>query len=147
MALNLHAIARRAIGKLHPEQDAKLYRSTGRYGEDERGDAVQLFEEFTELKMQIQSLGSDVVTRVDEISQAATLRKIYVFADSGAWSMNRPLGKTGDYLVGDDGRTWLINAVIEDFTRSGWVSLQCQQQTTPVDIHIETEEGLWRLSL
>lgn len=147
MSVNLHKIVRKAIHHLHSDQAATLYRSTGRYVDGERGDAVQLFEECGELTMQIQSLGPDVVQLVDAITQAATLRKIWVFADTGAWSVNRPLGRTGDYLRGDDGRVWLVNAVIEDFTRSGWVSLQCQQQTTPVDIYYETEEGLCRLPL
>lgn len=147
MSVNLHRLVRRAIHCLHADQPATLYRSTGKFVEGARGDAVQLFEEFGELKMQIQSLGSDVISRVDEISKAATLRKIYVYADSGAWSMSRPIGKTGDYLKAADGRTWMVNAVLEDFTVSGWVCLQCQQQTTPVEVHIDTEEGLCRLYL
>lgn len=147
MALNLHSIVRRSVGLLHPEQAARLYRSTGRFVDDERGDAVQEFEDVGEIKMQMQSLGSDMVQRVDDISMASTLRKIYVFADSGAWSLYRPLGKTGDYLKSEDGRLWLVNAVLEDFTRSGWVSLQCQLQTTPVTLHITTQEGLCRLKM
>lgn len=147
MAVNLHSIVRRSIHFLHPDQGATLYRSTGRCVDDARGDAVQLFEKVGDISMQIQSLGSDVVQRVEDVSMASTLRKIYVFAKDGVWSMNRSLGKTGDYLQAEDGRVWLVNAVLEDFSRSGWVCLQCQFQTTPVVLHIQVEEGLCRLKM
>ena len=54
MSVNLHKIVRKAIHHLHSDQAATLYRSTGRYVDGERGDAVQLFEEFGELTRQIQ---------------------------------------------------------------------------------------------
>ena len=72
---------------------------------------------------------------------AATLRKMYLFADTKAWSMFRPLSKTGDYIKDETGCLWLVNAVIEDFTRSGWVCLQVQMQTTRKTIWINDGIG------
>lgn len=72
---------------------------------------------------------------------AATLRKMYLFADTKAWSMFRPLSKTGDYIKDERGCLWLVNAVIEDFTLSGWVCLQVQMQTTRQKIWISDGTG------
>ncbi|WP_418872175.1 hypothetical protein [Sutterella wadsworthensis] len=139
--LNLHSIVRGAISSVHPDISATLYRSVGDYGEDDQGDPVQLFAAGVPVKAQLQSLGSDVVQRVEDISMAATLRKMYLFADTKAWSMFRPLSKTGDYIKDETGCLWLVNAVIEDFTRSGWVCLQVQMQTTRKTIWINDGIG------
>lgn len=135
--LNLHAVVRGAVNALHPDTPATLYRSTGKFADGERGDPVQVFDEGIDVSIQLQSLGSDVIQRVEDISQAATLRKMYLFADTGAWGMYRPLSRTGDYVKDESGRLWLVNAVLEDFTRSGWVALQVQLQTTGRDIYIQ----------
>lgn len=147
MAINLHSIVRFAINCLHPDQKATLYSSTGRYVDDERGDAVQVFERVGQLNMQIQPLVADAVQRIDNLSMASTLRKIYLFSDDRAYSFTRNLGKTGDYLEADDGRVWLVNALLEDFSRSGWVCLQCQLQTVPVTLNVQTAEGICRLRM
>lgn len=144
MSLNLHKIVRGAITRLHDDVGATLYRSTGEFEEGEHGDPVQVFAEGIPVRIQIQTLSADVIQHVDDINRAASLRKIYVHSSEDAgrrlWAMMRPLSRTGDYLNDELGRWWLINAVIEDFTRAGWISAQAQLQTTPPQFRVAYED-------
>lgn len=144
MSINLHSIVRSVISSIHEDISGTLFRSTGNYEEDERGDPVQVFAEGIPVTLQIQTMGSDVIQHVDDISIASSLRKIYIHSSEEAkyrlWSMWRPSDRSGDYLYDSLGRWWKINAVIEDFTRAGWVSVQAQMQTVEPIFRIAYED-------
>jgi hypothetical protein len=51
----------------------------------------------------------------------------------------RPLARIGDYIDDAQGNRWQVDAVLEDFSAEGWVSLQIILQTTPQALNIKDE--------
>ena len=119
--LNLHAIARGAVSALHPEEAVTLYQSTGQT--NILGRIVPTYAEAQTVQAQIQSLSPDELAHFEAASRTEINRKAYLFADGALppAGIVRPLGRNGDVLRRADGTWWIVSAVLEDFTASGWV--------------------------
>lgn len=127
--MNLHALVRQAITGLHPDEAVTLRQSIGQ--RNERGRVTPVYGPAQEVRAQIQSLGPNDLAQSEAVSSTRIDRKAYLFApDAGLppQGLVRPLGRTGDMVQRADGTWWLVTAMIEDFTASGWVCVGITQQ-------------------
>ena len=131
--MNLHDIVRGAITAVARDLSAELYVMTGEQERGERGDLLPVFEQPVEVLGQWQSIKADEIIQTERISEATTVRRVYLKATDDAasrpWASWRPLGRSGDFLKDEHGNFWLVDAVIEDFTHEGWVCVQAVLQT------------------
>ena len=131
--MNLHDIVRGAITAVARDLPAELYVMTGEQERGERGDLLPVFEQPVEVLGQWQSIKADEIIQTERISEASTVRRVYLKATDDAasrpWASWRPLGRSGDFLKDEHGNFWLVDAVIEDFTHEGWVCVQVVLQT------------------
>jgi hypothetical protein len=133
--INLHGIVRGAINAIHPDIQATLYRSAG-MTLSASGESIPAYDETGEaVKAQTQSESASALYHADRVGMENVSRKMYLFSGAAlsdrVASIVRPVGRTGDLLKLDDGTWWLITAVTEDFSRSGWVSVRVTLQVKP----------------
>lgn len=126
--VNLHATVRQAITGLHPEEVATLYRSMG--NTNVRGVLTPSWGEGESVLVQVQSISDDALYHSNRTGQNATTRKIWMTVPaSDVGGVDRETGKGGDMIQLPGGSWWLVDAVLEDFGRSGWKSLRIVRQT------------------
>lgn len=134
MALNLHRIVRSSINAVNADTDVQVLRSLGSLPDDE-GRPVPRFERLTGVRAQVQSEKDASLFHADMVGANTITRRIYLYApDDPAKAVGsgfRPLSKSGDYIVMRDGTVWMVNAVVENFSASGWVSVRAQLQVRP----------------
>ena len=148
--VNLHGMVRGAINHLHPDTEVTLYRTTGQ-AVIVGGQPKSIYAEGLPLKAQAQSEGATALFHADKIGQEEITRKFYLFAapelDLRIAGIIRPLSRGGDMLQiapGENwfaGTWWLVDATIEDFTRSGWASVRATLQINPPDF---THSEWWK---
>ena len=93
---------------------------------------------------QIQSLGQNDLAQAEQTSNTRVDRKAYLYAPNPALppqGIVRPLARNGDMLQRADGTWWLVTAMIEDFTASGWVCVGITQQVRGPDLSASDAEG------
>lgn len=140
--INLHGLVRQAITALHPDEAVTLRQSIGQ--RNERGRVTPVYGPAQAVQAQIQSLGQNELAQREATSNTRIDRKAYLFApDAGLppQGIVRPLGRTGDMLQRADGTWWLVTAMIEDFTASGWVCVGITQQVDGPDLSASEQEG------
>lgn len=134
MGLNLHGIVRGAINAVHPDVTVQVLRSVGsRPNED--GKPVPSFERLFGVRAQIQSENDAALFHANMAGQNTITRKIYLYTPKDyakqPASIFRPLSRSGDYIVQEDGTVWLVNAVTENFAGVNWVSVRATLQVHP----------------
>ena len=134
--INLHGIARQSINAIHPDVNATLYQSTGQ-GVGNNGSIRAKYARGIKITAQMQSEGQDALYQADRVGMEEVTRKFYLFSSSDlkkrVTGIVRPLSRNGDMLRLEDGTWWLVDAVLEDFTRSGWASVRATMQVNPPD--------------
>lgn len=142
--MNLHGLVRGAIGAVHADETLTLYRQTGKRTRNADLEVVPEFYAGETVKGQIQPLGAESIVQTERINQSSTVRRCYLYADKTPKGrprgLFRQLGRSGDYLTDKYGQQWYVDAVLEDFSQSGWVSLQIILQQTPVEMAIKEDE-------
>lgn len=130
MSINLHAAVRGAISGLHPDEALLLYQSKGH--QNIRGEVIPVFEAPIQVTGQIQSEQNDTLEPSREANAVTRTRKCYLYAGAETGyipsTLIRALAKGGDFIQRDDGTFWLIVAMLEDFSTSGWVCVRIEQQ-------------------
>ena len=145
MSLNLHQIVRGAVTFNNADQTFTLYRSNGTFT---RNAATMMnapnVVPVEGVQGQIQSLSADAIVQTERITFNETVRRLYLYATKSPndrpWAQWRPLARTGDYVLDANGNYWFVDAVLEDFSESGWVSLQVILQTTTPALNIVEED-------
>lgn len=142
LGINLHSIVRGAINHLHPDVSVILYRTTGQVVST-GGQPKSIYAEGAPIKAQMQSEGTTALFHADKIGQEEIMRKFYLFAspdmDLRVGGIIRPLSRGGDMFQIDAGENWfagtwwLVEATIEDFTRSGWACVRATLQVNAPD--------------
>lgn len=136
MGLNLHKIVRGPINAVHPDVKVQVLRSLGSMP-DENGFSVPKYERVYGVTAQIQSENDAALFHADMAGANTITRKIYLYAPKSmvlqTASVFRPLLRSGDYIVQEDGTVWLVNAVTENFSGVGWVSVRATLQVEPPD--------------
>lgn len=161
--LNLHAIVTPAIRSLHPEVTATLYRSTGQTT-GAGGGVKSVYAPGVDVSAQMQPEGGSALFHSGRVGMEEVSRTLYLFSPPEpavrVAGIVRPLSRNGDMLqlkegglLGDAGGEappakesetwWLVEAVLEDFSRSGWVSVRATLQVNPPDF---TYSGWWMAS-
>jgi hypothetical protein len=133
--INLHALVNPVISALHPNVPGTLYPSTGQTLAAD-GKAQPAYDTAGRpVSAQMQSEGANTLYHADRVGMEEVSRKFYLFSSADLSTrvagLVRPLSRGGDLLRLDDGTWWLIDAVLEDFTRSGWVSARATLQVDP----------------
>ena len=148
MSMNLHDIVRGAINVNLEDQSFTLLRSTA--SGVTNGVRVAKYVKVEGLKGNFQSEGDAALNFSNNAAQNTIIRRLYLYATSDrstrAWSIYRPLARSGDYVLNDKGEYWQVSAVIEDFSDAGWECLRVTfQQTDPkltiVDSDISEEDN------
>ena len=133
--MNLHAMVRGAIPALHPDESVTLRQSVGQ--KNVRGRIVPVYAPEQEITAQIQSLGSDDLQHTEAVNLTQRDRKAYLVALDAAMPPSgivRPLARNGDMVQRADASWWLVTAMLEDFTASGWVCVGIVQQEEGPDL-------------
>lgn len=136
LGINLHSIVRPVINALHPEVKATLYQSTGQTT-GAGGGVKSIYAPGVAITAQKQSESPAALFHADRVDQTEESRKFYLFSDSDTAKKvqgeYRPLSRGGDMFQLTDGSWWLVDALIEDFSLSGWVSIRATLQVNPPD--------------
>ncbi|MDR0339548.1 MAG: hypothetical protein LBH65_04655 [Desulfovibrio sp.] len=134
--INLHAIVRPAINALHPDIKATLYQSI-RQATCPDGGVKSIYAPGVSITAQMQSEGPGALYHADRVGMEEVGRKFYLFStpelEKRVAGIVRPLSRGGDVFQLDDQTWWLVDAVLEDFTRSGWASVRATLQVKPPD--------------
>ena len=143
LGLNLHAIVRNAVSVLQPEEDVLLVQSSG--NTNERGVIVPAYAEAASVCARIQSAANDDLKAMEETPRTEISRKAYLFSATPSGlvpaGIIRPLTRGGDLLRRADKTWWLVTAVMEDFSASGWVSVGITlQEEVPEEAARRAEE-------
>lgn len=135
--LNLHAVVRGAINSLHPDISVMLYQSSGQTV-GTGGQVQSIYAPGVIVQAQAQSEGPTTLFHADKVGQEEVNRKFYLFSspeiEARIAGIVRPLTRGGDMFQVLDTETWLagtwwlVDGVIEDFTRSGWCSVRAVMQ-------------------
>lgn len=138
--INLHAVVRPVINTLHPDIEVVLYLSLGQ-DVASGGKVIAQYSEGIPLKAQMQSESATTLYHADRVGMENINRRFYFFSDQDTMSrissIYRPKERNGDmFMVAADngwmaGTWWLIDAVTEDFTRSGWINVRATLQVYP----------------
>lgn len=149
MSMNLHAIVRGAITRVHDDQPFSILRSLPTTVVN--GVRVSQYEKLDSFTGNFQSEGDAALSYSNNAAQNTIVRRLYLYAtDDRAtrpWTIYRPLARSGDYVVNAKGEYWKVEAVVEDFSDDGWELLRVTfQQTEPKLAIVETttettEEG------
>ncbi|WP_297848788.1 hypothetical protein [uncultured Desulfovibrio sp.] len=140
--INLHAAVRSAITGLHPDEAVALRQSVGQ--QNVRGRITPVYAPEQTVQAQIQSLGQNDLAQAEQTSNTRVDRKAYLYAPNPALppqGIVRPLARNGDMLRRADGTWWLVTAMIEDFTASGWVCVGITQQVDGPDLSASDAGG------
>lgn len=138
--MNLHSLVRGAITTLHPDETVTLRQSTGQ--QNVRGRITPVYAPAQVVSAQIQSLGQNDLAQVEQTSSTKIDRKAYLYAPVQTMppqGIVRPLARNGDMIQRSDGTWWLVTAMIEDFTVSGWVCVGITQQVDGPDLSLSPE--------
>lgn len=149
MSMNLHAIVRGAIIRVHDDQPFSILRSLPTTVVN--GVRVSQYEKIDGFAGNFQSEGDAALSYSNNAAQNTIVRRLYLYAtDDRAnrpWTIYRPLARSGDYIVNAKSEYWKVEAVVEDFSDDGWELLRVTfQQTEPKLVIVEpatetTEEG------
>ena len=136
IGVNLHRIVRGAVNALHPSVAATLYQSTGQTTEAD-GTLKSIYAPGLAVTAQMQSEGPDALYHADRVGMEEVSRKFYLFSepalDKKVAGIVRPLSRGGDVFQLEDQTWWLVEATLEDFSRSGWVSVRATLQVGPIE--------------
>ena len=141
MSMNLHNIVRGAITVNKDDEAFTLIRSVGK--QVINSVSVESYVEVPGFKGQWQSEGDAALNFANMAAQNTITRRLYLYADSDrqtrAWSIYRPLARSGDYVVNSHGEWWQVTAVVEDFSDVGWEQLRVTFQQVKPKLNIIPE--------
>lgn len=120
--MNLHKIVRGAISALHPDETVILVQSIGQ--RNVNGKIIAEYAQPISVIAQIQSMSSDELAHLEKTDSTKIYRKAWLNQPARPVAgIIRELARNGDFIQRSDQSWWLVNAVNDDYTRSGWVSV------------------------
>lgn len=141
--MNLFNIVSGVTASLHTPKACTLYQSKGQKVLAD-GSIKAIYSEGIPVLAEFQSLGINELYHSDRLGSEETSRRIYLKStntqDKKISGILRELGRNGDMLVDEDKSTWLIEAVLEDFSRAGWMSVRASLQLLGPDLSFSESE-------
>ena len=125
----LHGIVRGAVTSVFGDEAISLVQSAGQANVN--GRIIPTYSEPVAMRAQIQSMGSDELAHYEKTDSTKVYRKAWL-NESAAYPVAgivRRHARNGDFIRRADGSWWLVTAVIDDFSRAGWVSVAITLQT------------------
>lgn len=142
MSMNLHNIVRGAITVNKADEAFTLIRSVGKTVTN--SVSVETYVRVEGFTGQWQSDGDATLNFANMAAQNSIVRRLYLYAtddrQTRAWSIYRPLARSGDYVINSKGEYWQVTSVVEDFSDCGWEQLRVTFQQTVPKLNIITEE-------
>lgn len=129
--MNLHAIAARAIGAVHPNQELVLIRCLGSVNES--GLLLGQFGSCEAVTAQVQSLNGDELKLEHELYEVDIVRKFFFSVTGRPVIAGIKLLEAGsDFLYQrSTGQFWRVFDIAEDYYLSGWVQVFAALQNNP----------------
>lgn len=129
--MNLHAIAARAIGAVHPNQELVLVRCLGSINES--GLLLGQFGSCEAVTAQVQSLSGDELELEHELYEVDIVRKFFFSVTGRPVLAGIKLLEAGsDFLYQrSTGQFWRVFNIAEDYYLSGWVQAFAALQNNP----------------
>ena len=144
--MNLHDVVRGAITSVNADQVFTLYTATGNFARSY--DTLETVPEVlpgVSVQGQIQTISPDAVIRTERVLLGSIVRRIYLRASEGLsvkpTGIYRPLARAGDYLDDHLGQRWQVDALLEDFSAEGWVSVQAILMQVPQALSIRKDSN------
>jgi hypothetical protein len=122
--MNLHAIAGAYISSVNPSVVGTVMVSSGATVNADYTQAPN-FQPFTNQTFQVQAASTGDLRQVENLNLQGVYRKVYL--NGAIEGLDRLAGKGGDLLLFNNA-TWLVVAVLEPWTQSGWVCVLVAQQ-------------------
>lgn len=124
--MNLQAFTIGVISAVNPQTAANLYFSTGPGPTQPDGSQQPGYSSPTFISAQVQPMSSGDVRKLDALNIQPVNEKIYI---TGSLSgVERLSQKGGDLVVLENGATYLVVAVLEDWNSAGWCSVAVKEQ-------------------
>ena len=137
--MNLHAIAARAIGAVHPNQELVLIRCLGSVNES--GLLLGQFGSCEAVTAQVQSLSGDELKLEHELYEVDIVRKFFFSVTGRPVLAGIKLLEAGsDFLYQrSTGQFWRVFNIAEDYYLSGWVQAFAALQNNPPQGAVEAD--------
>lgn len=129
--MNLHAIAARAIGAVHPNQELVLIRCLGSVNES--GRLLGQFGLCEAVTAQVQSLNGDELKLEHELYEVDIVRKFFFSVTGRPVIAGIKLLEAGSDFIyqRSTGQFWRVFNIAEDYYLSGWVQAFAALQNNP----------------
>lgn len=129
--MNLHAIAARAIGAVHPNQELVLIRCLGSVNES--GRLLGQFGLCEAITAQVQSLNGDELKLEHELYEVDIVRKFFFSVTGRPVIAGIKLLEAGSDFIyqRSTGQFWRVFNIAEDYYLSGWVQAFAALQNNP----------------
>lgn len=111
--INLHGVASRAVGRINPNTYGIIQPSAGSYTTDDAGKRTPTYGPPQRVPMQVQSLETRDLQYLDGLAIQGSTHKIYM--TGRLLGIIRATNSGGDLVVLDDGQTYKVTAVLEQW--------------------------------
>lgn len=126
--MNLHAIVRGLITRVHPDEEVELIQCAG--VENIKGRIKSTYAPPVAIRANIQPNG-EPLEQVDGMNVTPQTEDAYLFSDESnpVKGITRlPISRTGDFIRRADGTLWRVTDVLEDWSADGWAKVRITQQ-------------------
>lgn len=126
--MNLNSIVSGVISAVTPPEEVHIFRCTGQV--NVKGVVTAEYALGVKSMVQVRSVSDEVLALINRVGENTKHLHFYL---NGDWrGIFRPDGTGGDFIYARN-EWWLITAVPEDFSRSGWVCVRGTMQMTGPD--------------
>lgn len=131
--INLHAVVRGAVRSINPDEIVTLYRSMG---QSNAGGVVRpCYEAGEDVIAQWQPDEKEALEHAERVNSTSDSEQVFLYSEAAkpvAGLRRVPFARTGDMLL--RGKHWyLVTAVIEDWSRVGWINVTATLQNKAPD--------------
>lgn len=125
--MNLHAIVAPVVASVNPWVTAQYRQPSGLYTTAADGTRVPTYLPDVPLQVQRQALSSADLKQMDGLNLGGEKAALYV--QGGIKNAVRSDQRGGDLFLMQDGTTWLVTQVLENWAATGgWTKVACVRQ-------------------
>lgn len=139
--INLHAVVRGAVRSINPDETVTLHRAAGQINVD--GVVRPCYEAGEEVVAQWQPDEKEALGHTERVNSTFDSEQVFLYSEAAspvAGLQRVPIARMGDMLL--RGELWyLVTAVIEDWSRVGWINVTATLQNKAPDF---SASGWWQ---